>query len=178
MGNPFKSLGKALAKTAPALATAIGGAAGGPIGAAIARAGVKRVAEALDLDDRDPDPAAVEAALKTADMAQLEAVARADRKFEIEYARIAAADRADARRRERDLRDGTPARLAYIDSALMGVAVLGVGFLAWQLAAGETNLNDAVVSLVSAALTGIITQNRSSREYYFGSSAEKNERKR
>ena len=169
LGNPFKSLARGLAKTAPALAIGIGGATGGPIGAAIARAGVQRVAGALGLEDTE-DPAVVEDALGRASMEDLGRVADADREFERERLRIAARDRANARSREIETGDKTPARLAYLDTATLIAVIVAVFAGAW-MGVGGGDMNDMVVGLVSSIVTGVLMMARSSREYFYGSSA-------
>ena len=65
----------------------------------------------------------------------------------------------------------TRRRLAYADTLILAVAIVGIVFIVWQLAQGESNLNDGLVSLVTAALTAAVYNARTSREYYFGSSA-------
>ena len=178
MKNPFRGIAGILKPLAPTLAKAAATAVTGPAGPLLAGAAMAGVRKALGLSD-DAAPDAIEARLGHASAEELQALQTAEAEFRVrrqeilaEMQRIAADDRADARQRELAIRDKTPTRIAYIDSFLLGVALVGVGFLAWQLGAGETNLNDAVVALVSSALTGVITMARSSREYYFGSSAE------
>ena len=61
--------------------------------------------------------------------------------------------------------------LSYLDTVILTLAIVGVGVIVWQLSQGTTNLNDGLVSLVTASLTAAIANARTSREYYFGSSA-------
>ena len=69
----------------------------------------------------------------------------------------------------------TRRRLAYADTLILGLAIVGVVFIVWQLSRGETNLNDGLVSLVTAALTAAVYNSRTSREYYFGGAAPEQE---
>ena len=65
----------------------------------------------------------------------------------------------------------TARRIAYSDTVILALAITGVVFLAWRLTEGETNLPDVIVALVTTAVNAAVTNARSSREYYFGSSA-------
>lgn len=72
-----------------------------------------------------------------------------------------------------EYRRATRRRLAFADTVILAVAVVGVCAIVWQLSTGgeNVNLNDGLVALVSSALAAAVTNARSSREFYFGSSA-------
>ena len=65
--------------------------------------------------------------------------------------------------------------LAWADTFILAIAIVGVGVIVWQLSQGETNLNDGLVSMVTAALTAAVYNARTSREYFFGGSAPEQE---
>ena len=69
----------------------------------------------------------------------------------------------------------TRRRLAYFDTAILGLAIGGVLVIIWELSQGAENLNDGLVALVTASLTAAVTNARTSREYYFGASAPEQE---
>ena len=69
----------------------------------------------------------------------------------------------------------TRRRLAYADTLILGLAIGGVLVIVWQLSQGVENLNDGLVSLVTASLTAAVYNARTSREYYFGAAAPEQE---
>jgi hypothetical protein len=144
---------------APTIATALGGP--------LAGLGVKAIAGALGLSDGAGEKD-VAAAVQNASPDQLLAIQKADQDFAIrmqelgvDLEKIAGADRADARNREIQLRDRTPAILAY------AVTVGFFGTLLWMLSKGIPQGSEALYIMLGSlgtAWSGIIA-------YFYGSSA-------
>lgn len=145
---------------APTIATALGGP--------LAGAAVGAVASALGLPADAPQDQ-VAAAVAKADPAALLALKQAEQQFladmkrlDVDVARLANEDRADARSREVQLGDRTPMILAL-------VVTLGFfGVLGWMLASGiPEHGGEALLVMLGALGTawGAVVN------YYFGSSA-------
>ena len=156
LGGGFKKLGGALGDVAPALAgIALDAAPGGSVvKAALARSGIKAVARVLDV----PEAVAVEQpevlveALGEASPAQLVAIRKADRetqvalrKIGLDEARVAAADRKDAR-----ARFGGSIMPAVVTLLLVGSHV---GISVWLLVDGGPADTDLVLMVYGSLAT-------------------------
>lgn len=158
---------RAIRDSAPKLAEALAGPLAGSAFAVLSRAifGKEGAGEA-----------AIGQALKTLSADQIVALKRAELEFEaglaantVEEARVAAADRANARARQQSLRDHTPTALGALIIAGFFV-VLGV-MVAHRLPAGaETEFSIMLGAL--ATMTAAVVN------YFFGSSAGSKEKTR
>lgn len=167
--RPFRErLGRALADVAPGLASALGG----PMAGAAAEA-VRRAVLGEGVADED---AAVEAAIRTATPETLAALRDAELAFaravldgQLAAAKIAAADRDNARAREIARRDPTPAVLGF--AVITGFFVVVAIMLSREVPPGaETEFSILLGAL--ATMTAAVVN------YYFGSSADSHEKTR
>lgn len=156
----WDSVKSVLGAVAPALGTALGGPFGGMAASAIA--------DALGLGQSASDEE-IKQTLARATPDQLLAIKKADQEFslqmkslDVDFERIAQADRDSARKREIEVKDNIPAILA-IAITIGFFGVLGY-LLGWGLpnAGGEALL--VMLGSLGTAWSGIIA-------YYFGSSA-------
>ncbi|MBB5519624.1 hypothetical protein [Amphiplicatus metriothermophilus] len=160
-------LKRAVAGAAPELARALGGP--------LAGAAVETIAKAL-FGEKDAGEADIEKALQRASPEQRAALRRAELEFRaalrtaaVEEARIAADDRADARARERAMRDRAPAALGGL--IIGGFFIVLAAMIAQRLPPGaETEFSIMLGAL--ATMTAAVVN------YYFGSSAGSKEKTR
>lgn len=160
-------LKRAVAGAAPELARALGGP--------LAGAAVEAIAEALT-GAKDASEARIEKALERASPEQHAALRRAELEFRaavnaaaVEEARIAANDRADARAREKAVRDRAPAAL--------GGLIIG-GFFLVLAAMIAQRLPPGAETEFSIMLGALATMTAAVVNYYFGSSAGSKEKTR
>lgn len=158
---------RVLAGAAPQLARALGGPLAGAAAAQISNALFGRP---------DADDAAIEDALAVASPDQLVALKRAEHEFHlalknavVEEERIAAADRADARARQTQLHDRTPAALG---------AVIIFGFFVVLAAMITQRLPSGAETEFSIMLGALATMTAAVVNYFFGSSAGSKEKTR
>lgn len=158
---------RAVRKTAPKIAEALGGPLAGAAVAALSRA---------IFGKDDAGEAAIEEALARATPEDLLAVRKAEIEFEVamrnalvEEARIDASDRADARARQVEIGDWTPAALGGL--IIAGFFVVLAAMVARRLPAGsETEFSIMLGAL--ATMTAAVVN------YFFGSSAGSREKTR
>lgn len=160
MEDFWKSALGVLGTIAPGLATALGGPlAGAAVGAIISALG-------LPADTSAEEVAAQVASASPETLLKLKAAeqdfTKAMRALDIDLEKIAAGDRDSARQREVQIKDWTPAILAYL------VTVGFFGALGWLLVAGKPEIGgDALLVMLGSlgtAWTAIIS-------YYYGSTA-------
>lgn len=151
-----------LSTVAPGLATALGGP--------LAGVAVRTLSQVL-LGTADGSPEAVEKAVLAADPAMLAQIKQAELQFqkdmkalEIDLARIDAADRDSARRREVDTRSYAPAVLAT-------VVVIGFFGILWALVSGKAIMPKEYELLVGGLIGTLGSAVIQVFNYYFGSSA-------
>lgn len=148
-----------LATVAPMLASAVGGP--------LAGAATGAVIKALGLAP-DTAPEVVAEAVRNATPEQLMALKQADQQFaaqmkqlDIDAAKLAYADTADARMREIEVRDHTPAMLAY--GLTIGFFSLLATMMFHQMPAGSEALLNVMLGALGASFGMAVS-------YYFGSS--------
>ena len=154
---------KTLATVAPTIATALGGP--------LAGAAVATVAQALGLEA--PDEEKIAEIVSKADPQILLKLKEAENKFklelkklEIDLEKIAAEDRASARKRQVELHDKTPTVLAYIYTFMFFFVLL------FQAVAAFYNLNipSSVQRTFDTTLGALFAMLFASKDYFFGSS--------
>lgn len=162
----FKELLPMLSKLAPTVATALGGP--------LAGTAIKALGDVFGLDmsaDTKENKEALVGALKGATQEQLMALKKADQEYEVKMAELgfknvetiaslAASDRADARKRETNVKDNTPKILAYL------ITIGFFGIIAFMLFGKIPSENKDILYILLGSLgtawTGCIA-------YYFGS---------
>ncbi len=166
--RPRGRLKRAIATTAPQIAHALGGP--------LAGAAVGALSRAIFGSDAEADEEALAAAIETADPETLLALKRADIEFRraidearLEEARIASADRADARARQVAMDDLTP--------SILGALILG-GFFIVLAAMVTRRLPDGAETEFSIMLGALATMTAAVVNYFFGSSAGSREKTR
>jgi hypothetical protein len=158
---------RAVAETAPKIAAALGGPLAGAAIAALSRA---------IFGKNDASEEAIEAALSTAAPEHLIAIRNAELEFEtamrralVEEARIDASDRANARARQIEIGDWTPAALGGL--IIAGFFIVLAAMVARRLPPGaETEFSIMLGAL--ATMTAAVVN------YFFGSSAGSREKTR
>jgi len=158
---------RAIAGAAPGLARALGGP--------LAGAAAEYVSRAIFGDAVTDDDALAEA-VANASPEQIIALKQAELSFQkavlatgVEEQRIASADRADARRRQSDMRDWTPSAL--------GAAII-FGFFIVLGAMVSQRLPDGAETEFSIMLGALATMTAAVVNYFFGSSAGSKEKTR
>lgn len=158
---------RAIARTAPSLAEALGGPLAGSAVAAISRAIFGREGAGEE---------ALGAALTTLNADQVVALKRAEMQFQtalaratVDEKRIEAGDRADARARERALRDRTP-------TVLGGLIIIGFFFVLGVMVAHR--LPAGAETEFSIMLGALATMTAAVVNYFFGSSVGSKEKTR
>ena len=160
-------LASAVGQFAPTLAAALGGPLAGAAAAAISSAvtGEEAAPSGVVLDTivgRDPKALA---ALRTAEIDFRRAVLAADN----DARRIAAGDRADARARQKALRDITPALLGF---GVIGGFFFVMATMLWRTLPTEAETEFSIMLGALATMTAAVVN------YYFGSSADSAEKTR
>lgn len=158
---------RAIRKTAPHLAEALGGP--------LAGAAVEKLSRAI-FGGGEASEEEIEGALKSRSPEHEVAVLRAENEFrialrgaEVEDARIAASDRADARQRQRLMDDWTTSALGAL--IVLGFFIVLAAMVSRRLPAGaETEFSIMLGAL--ATMTAAVVN------YYFGSSAGSREKTR
>ncbi|MEM9233422.1 MAG: hypothetical protein AAGA69_04195 [Pseudomonadota bacterium] len=165
------SLRARLAKAIGGFAPTLAGALGGPL----AGAAVAAVSKAVTGEESAPAGAILEAvigrdpkalaALRTAELDFRKAVLEAQN----ESRRIAASDRADAREREKVLKDVTPALLGF---GVIGGFFFVMASMLWRELPAEADTEFSILLGALATMTAAVVN------YYFGSSADSAEKTR
>lgn len=160
-------IGRAISGAAPKIAATLGGPLAGAAVAALSKA---------IFGEESADEDAIGAALENATPEQIAALKRAEHEFEIalrnasiEEARIDAADRANARARQTEMRDWTPSALGAL--IIIGFFVVLGAMVAHRFPPGaETEFSIMLGAL--ATMTAAVVN------YFFGSSAGSKEKTR
>ena len=162
-------LKRAVARTAPKIAGALGGPLAGAAVEALARAVFGEEAAGKSEDD-------IAVALSQASPEQMAAIRKADHDFRvalreaaIEEQRIAAGDRADARRRQQAMEDWTP--------SILGALIIA-GFFLVLAAMVARRLPPGAETEFSIMLGALATMTAAVVNYFFGSSAGSREKTR
>ena len=159
-GRRKRRIKRILAGIAPQLAHALGGPLAGNA--------VERISEAI-LGKTEADEAAIDAAINHLTPEQIHALKRADLEFHrmlenttIETAKIAAADRANARSHQQIMQDWTP-------SAIGALIILGFFIVLGAMVARR--LPEGAETEFSIMLGALATMTAAVVNYFFGSSA-------
>lgn len=152
-----------------AVAPKLGMALGGPLGGIAARAISQKLLGREEHDEKELAEAVLNAKpedLKELKMAEMELEATLT-EAGVDMARVAAEDRASARRREVETGDETPRRLAWVVLISFFVAALGVV----MLAISGVTISAEMVALIGTVLGYASAKAEQVVAYYFGSSA-------
>ena len=170
MALDWKDIAGVVGKAAPILGTLVGGPAGAAIGGLIAAAlGTGATPDAVQAAiAADPAAALKLAEYESDNKVKLQAMlfAHADNELAAETAAIQAdvADRASARSREVQIKDGTPAALAWI-------IVLASVALGWAVVSGYVSKDPALAGIVGTVIGYVFSEAKQVLAYYFGSSS-------